>query len=143
MPGARPPSLGSGCPQSALGVTGPICLPTSSHLRQSTGEVARLPMQQNNSDCPRVAQHAFVLGSSGQVQSDPPVPAQLTDLALQPDSSQKSGEPESTRLAPRASVIKEQGFSEAVAAQIEAHQIGLTRSVYEANWTIFYKVVPQ
>ena len=33
-------------------------------------------------------------------------------------------------MAPRASAIKEQGFSEAVAA---------TRSVYEAKWTIFTK----
>ena len=99
-------------------------------------------MQQNNSDCPRVAQHALDLGSSGHVQSDPSVPAQpaqLTDSALQPDSSQESGEPESTRLAPRATAIKEQGFSEAVAARIEAPQRGSTRSVYEAKWTIFTK----
>ena len=96
-------------------------------------------MQQNNSDCPRVAKYALVLGSSGHVQSDPPVPAQLTDSALQPDSSQESGEPESTRLAPRATAIKEQGFSETVAAEIEVPQRGSTRSVYEAKWTIFTK----
>ena len=61
----RPPGLGSGCSQSVLGATGPLCLPSSSHLGQSGREVAGLPMQQNNSDCPRVAQHALVLGSSG------------------------------------------------------------------------------
>ena len=44
-----------------------------------------------------------------------------------------------TCLAPRASAIKEQGFSEAVAARIEAPQRGSTRSVYEAKWTIFTK----
>ena len=38
--------------------------------------------------------------------------------------------------------MKEQDFTEAVAAQIEAPQRGSTRSVYEAKWTIFYKVVP-
>ena len=32
-----------------------------------------------------------------------------------------------------------QGFSEAVAARIEAPQRGSTRSVYEAKWTIFTK----
>ena len=42
-------------------------------------------------------------------------------------------------MAPRASKIKEQGFSEAVAARIEAPQRGSTRSVYEAKWTIFTK----
>ena len=40
-------------------------------------------------------------------------------------------------MAPRATVIKEQGFSEAV--RIEAPQRGSTRSVYEAKWTLFTK----
>ena len=35
--------------------------------------------------------------------------------------------------------IKEQGFSEAVAARIEVPQRGSTRSVYEAKWNIFTK----
>ena len=96
-------------------------------------------MQQNNSDCPRVAQHALALISSGHIQSDPPVPAQLTDSALQADSSQESGEPESTYLAPRATATKGQGFSEAVTARIEAPQRGSTRSVYEVKWNIFTK----
>ena len=34
---------------------------------------------------------------------------------------------------------EQQGFSEAVAARIEAHQRGSTRSVYKAKWTIFTK----
>ena len=42
-------------------------------------------------------------------------------------------------MAPRATVIKEQGFSDAVAARIEAPQRGSTRSVYEAKWAIFTK----
>ena len=42
-------------------------------------------------------------------------------------------------MAPRASAIKEQGFSEAVAARIEAPQRGSTKSVYEAKWAIFTK----
>ena len=51
--------------------------------------------------------------------------------------SQEPVEPESASLAPRASSLKEQGFSEAIAAQIEAPSRGSTRSVYEAKWTIF------
>ena len=42
-------------------------------------------------------------------------------------------------MAPRASGIKDQVFSEAVAARIEAPQRGCTRSVYETKWAIFTK----
>ena len=89
-----------------------------------------------------MAQHALVLGSSGNVQSDPTVPAQHTQIivsAFQPGPSQEPVKSEPTCLAPRPSAIKEQGFSEAVAARIEAPQRGSTRSVYEAKWTIFTK----
>ena len=140
--GARPPGLGSGCTQSLLGGPGPIPLSTGSHLGQSGGEAPGLPLQQNNPDCPRVAQHALVLGPGGNVKPDPTVSAQPTQpsvSAIQPGPSQEPVESESTCLAPRASAIKEQGFSEAVAARIEAPQRRSTRSVYEAKWTIFTK----
>ena len=84
----------------------------------------------------------IILGSSGNVQSNPTVSAQHTKLsvsAFQPGPSQEPVQSEPTCLAPRASAIKEQGFSEAVAARIEAPQRGPTRSVYEAKWTIFTK----
>ena len=118
--GSRPPGMGSGCTQSVLGKSGPLCLSTSSHLGQSGGEVAGLPMQQNHTDCTGVAQHALVLESSGHVQSDPIVSAQSSqsgDSAIQPDPAQEPVKPQRTCLAPRATAIKEQGFSEAVAAQ--------------------------
>ena len=69
------------------------------------------------------------------------VPLSLPNLltAIQSDPSQKSDQPKSPCLAPRATKIKEQGFSEAVAARIEAPQRRSTRSVYEAKWTIFKK----
>ena len=137
-----PPGHCSRRPQSAMGGSGCLCLPTSSHLGQSGGEVAGLPMQENHSDCSGVAQHALVLGSSGHVQPDPTEPAQSAqpvDTALQSDSPQKSDKPKSPCMAPRATVIKEQGFSKAVAARIEAPQRGSTRSVYEAKWTLFTK----
>ena len=59
--GSRPPGLGSGCTQPLLGGPGPIRLPTGSHLGQSGGEAPGLSLQQNNSDCSKVAQHALVL----------------------------------------------------------------------------------
>ena len=126
--------------QLVMGKSGPIHLSTSSHLGQSGGEVAGLPLQQDYSDCPRVAQHALVLGSSGNVQSYPPVsaqPAQSGVPTIQSDPAQELVKPEPTCLAPRATAIKEQRFSDSVAARIEAPQRGSTRSVYEVKWTIF------
>ena len=140
--GTRPPGLGSGCIQPLLGGPVPIRLPTGSHLGQSGGEAPGLPLQQNNSDCSRVAQHALVLGPGSNVKPDPTVSAQHTQpsvSAIQPGPSQEPVESEPTCLAPRASAIKEQGFSEAVAARIEAPRRISTRSVYEAKWTIFTK----
>ena len=132
--------MDSGCPQLVMGRTGPIRLPIGDHLGQSGGEAVRLPLQQDNTDCTRVAQHALVLGSGSHVQSDSPVPAQPAqsgNSAIQPDPTQKSVKSQPPCLAPRATAIKEQGFSEAVAARIEAPQRRSTRSVYEAKWTIF------
>ena len=72
---SRSTSLGSRCPQSTLGGSGPICLPTSSYLGQSGGKVAGPPVQQTHTDCTRVVQHALVLGPGNHVQSDPTVSA--------------------------------------------------------------------
>ena len=139
---SRLPSSSSGRPHSALGRSGCICLPTDRHIGQSGGETAGFPVQETHSDCPGVAQHALVLGFGDHVQSGPPQPAQhgqSFDTTLQSDPSQKSDKSKSPCLAPRATAIKEQGFSEAVAERIEAPQRRSTRSVYEAKWTIFTK----
>ena len=142
LTGPRPPGMGSGCSQSLLGRTGPVRLSTSSHLGQSGGAATGLSMQQNHSSCTGMAQHALVLVSGGNFQPDSPVSAQHIQSsvsAIQPGPTQEPVQSELTRLAPRASAIKEQGFSEAVAARIEAPQRGSTRSIYEAKWTIFTK----
>ena len=70
------PGHSSGCAQSAMVGSGSIHLPTVSHIGQSGGGVAGLPMQENHSDCSGVAQHALLLGSSGHVQPNPTEPAQ-------------------------------------------------------------------
>ena len=117
--GTRFPGHSSGCTQSAMGGSGCICLPTSSHLGQS-GEVVGLPMQKNHSDCTGVAQYALVLRPSDHVQSDPTEPAPLAqpvNTALQSDSSQKSDKPKPPCMTPRATSIKEQVSSEAVSAR--------------------------
>ena len=61
------------------------------------------------------------------------------DSAFQRSCSQESQQPEPTCLAPRASVIQEQGFSDEVAARIEAPQTHSTRAVYKSKWAIFVK----
>ena len=132
----------SGCTHPAMGRSGCIRLPTDRHTGQSGGEATELPVQEIHSHCPGMAQHALVLGLGEHVKpgpSQPTQPAQPADSALQSDPSQKSDKSKSPCLAPRATKIKEQGFSEAVAARIEAPQRRSTRSVYEAKWTIFTK----
>ena len=92
LTGSRPPGMGSGCSQSVMGRSGPVCLPTSSHLGQNGGEVAGLSLQQNHTDCSGMTQHALVLGSGGDVQPHSPLSAQHTQpsvSAIQPDPTQK------------------------------------------------------
>ena len=120
--GTGPPGHSSRCSQFAMGGSGRIRLPTDRHIGQSGGEVTGLPVQENHSDCPGVAQHALVLGPSDHVQSGPPKSTQPVDTALQSDPSQTSDKSESPCIAPRATSIKEQGFSQAVSAKIEAPQ---------------------
>ena len=103
------------------------------HLGQSGGEVAGLSMMENHFDCSRVTQHALVLLSSGHVQPNPTEPAQPDHATIHSDSTEESVKPKSACMAPRTSAIKEQGFSEAVAARIESPRRGSTRSVYEAK----------
>ena len=67
--GTGSPGNSSGRAQSAMVGSESIHLPTISHI-------ARLPMQENHSDCSGVAQNALVLGSSGHVQPNPTEPAQ-------------------------------------------------------------------
>ena len=74
---AGPPGLGSRSTQPAMGGSGPVCLPTSSHLGQSGGEVAGLRLQENQ------AQHALVLGSSVHVHPNSTEPAQPAHTIIQ------------------------------------------------------------
>ena len=132
----------SGCTQPAMGKSGCLCLPTDSHIEQGGGEATGLPLQDADPYCSVVALHAMVLGPGGNVQPDPIAlvsTAQPSDSAFQSDLSEKSVKPKTPCMAPRATAIKAQGFSEAVTTRIEAPQRGSTRSVYEAKWAIFTK----
>ena len=142
LTGSRPPSLDSGRLSLNWEDLDPYAFPPAAILGKVVEKLQDYPCNRIILIAPGLAQHALVLGSGENVQPDPSVPAHLTrstHTAIQPDLSQESGESESPCMAPRASAIKEQGFSEAVAARIEAPQRGSTRSVYEAKWTIFTK----
>ena len=78
---AGSPSHSSGRTKSAMGGSGRICLPTSSHLGKSGGVITGLPMQENHSDCSRVAQHALVLDL---VAMSSQIPLSLPNLLTQP-----------------------------------------------------------
>ena len=69
---SRLPSLGSVCTLSALGGSGPLCLPNNSLTGPSGGETKVLPVHENHPDCSKMAEHALLLGSGGCVRADQP-----------------------------------------------------------------------
>ena len=138
----RSDSLGSGCDESVMGESGCLCLFSSLPTQPSDLKGSGSGLSQKDPNWPRVAQHALVLGSGKPFSSDSiqaPSSARSSDTTLQRPCSQESQQSESTCLAPRASVIQEQGFSDEVAARIEAPQRHSTRAVYKSKWAIFVK----
>ena len=135
-------SLGSGCSQSVMGESGCVCLSSSIPTQPSNFQGDRSRLWQNDSDRPRVAQHALVLGPGQSIDSDslqPSAAKESSDTAIQWSSSQEPQQSESACLAPRASSIQEQGFSDEVAARIEALQRSSTRAIYKSKSAIFVK----
>ena len=137
--------MGSGCTQSAMGGSGPVCLPTSSHLGQS-GEVTRLPLKQSNSDCTGLAQHALVLGSCGMSSQIPLCLPSLPNLVSQPFNQTLHRNLSNLNL--HAWLLEPQQSRSRASLRQWQHELrllkrGSTRFIYEAKWTIFTKVVPQ
>ena len=135
-------SLGSRCIESTVGSIGGIRL--SPRISDPPGnlQVEGLGLSQDDPHCPRMAKHALVLGPSEPVSSDSlPTPsgARSGDSTLQRVTTQESQQPQSSCLAPRISAIQEHGFSDEVAARIEAPQRSSTRAVYKSKWSIFLK----
>ena len=90
--------------------------------------------------CPGMAQHALVLGpgqSVRAVSSFPTTSRESFDTMIQPVSTQGSPRSQPSCLAPRASSIQAQGFSEEMATRIEACQRRSTRAIYESKWSMF------
>ena len=135
-------SLGSGRSEPALGGSGGVCLSPGLPAQPSGLQGGRSGLSQNDSDSSRMAQHALVLGPGESIRSGS-LPAASTQesgySAVQRTSTQEPQQLESSCLAPRSCVIQEQGFTDEVAARIEAPQRRSTRAVYKSKWTIFVK----
>ena len=142
IPGSGRFGLGSRCTESSVERSGRVCLSPDSPSRSSGHKVVGPRLSATHLDRPRMAQHALVLGSGQSVSSSSPLSTtggELVDSAVQSMSSQKSRQPESSCLAPRASAIKQAGFSVAVATRIEAPQRRSTRAIYESKWAVFVR----
>ena len=140
--GSRSDSLGNRCLESTMGETGCLRLPSSLSAQPSNLQGDGSGLSQNDSNCSRLAKHAVVLGPSQSISSDS-LPTSASkgsgDAALQRPRSQESQQSESACLAPRAFAIQEQGFTDEVAARIEAPQRLSIRTVYKSKWAIFVK----
>ena len=140
--GSGSDSLGGRRPELILGTSERICIPSSLPAPPGNLEAKGSGLSQDDSDCPRLAKHALVLGPGGPVRSDPLQPSSdkgPSDSAFQRASSPEPSESQSSCLAPRSTAIRKHGFSEEVATRIEAPQRGSTRAVYKSKWTIFVK----
>ena len=137
-------SLGSGCLESAMGKSGCVRLSPSLSAQPGAFTGYGSGLLQDDSDCSRLAQHALVLGPGQSLHANSSLSStseRSGHTAVQRSGAQESQQPESSCLAPRASIIQEQGFSDEVAARIEAPQRISTRAVYKSKWAIFVKSV--
>ena len=92
-------------------------------------------LSENDSHCTRLAKHALILGPGKFVGSDSLQSSNSkgpVDSTIQRVSPQEPLQSKSACLAPRASAIQKQGFSDEVAEKIEAPQSGSTRAVYKS-----------
>ena len=142
VPSTRSTSMESRCSQPELGEYGCLRVPSCVSFGQGGIQDPRSGSSQVDPDCSRVAQHALVLGSGQHVCSESSLPSKRgepADPTVQSVSPQRSPRAQPPRLAPRASSIQTQGFSDEVATRIEAPQRQSTRAVYESKWSIFVK----
>ena len=120
----------------ALGDSGRVCLSTFLSPGKGSVQGERSGLPQDDPHCPRLAKHVMVLGPGQHVQSDtvdPSGPGGSGDSTLQRDLPPGPDKSEFTCMAPRASKIHDRGFSEEVAARIEAPQRSSTRAIYKSK----------
>ena len=99
-------------------------------------------MTADDFNCLRLAQDALILVYGGAVSSDPSLSASMPrsgGATIEWEPSQGSGQSEPSCLTPRVEAIKQQGFSDQVAAKIGAPQRLSARAIYEAKWALFVR----
>ena len=139
---SRPISLGGGCLKPPLGKSGCLRLSADGSPPPGGDETVGPRLPSSHPDCTRLAQHALVLGPGQAVNSNsPPAPSgvEFDNSTVQSVSSQGPPQSEPSCLAPRASAIKQAGFSAEVATRIEAPQRRSTRAIYESKWSVFVR----
>ena len=142
VPSPRSQSMGRGCVDPVMGGSRPVCLSPSSPPDKCSDKGSQPSVQKDDNSSPGLAEHALVLGSGGDVISNPSLSSQSTGSpvpTIQRQPSQGSTKSEPSCLAPRDKNIWEQGFSDHVATRSEARQRRSTRFVYEAKWAIFVR----
>ena len=135
-------SLGGGCSQPYMGQPERVRLSPSLPAHSGHIQTGESRISQDDLNRSGLAQHALVLGPDQSIKSNS-LQSSLregsVDSTIQRPSPQELESSESACLAPRASSIRRQGFSEEVAARIEAPQRSSTRAVYKSKWAIFVK----
>ena len=140
VPSPQSQSMGCECVEPVVGGSGPVCIPPSSPTDKCSNKGSQPSVQKDDNSSPELAEHALVLGSGGDVISNPILSSQLAGSpvpAVQRQPSQGSTKSEPSCLARRAKNIREQGFSDQVSMRIAAPQRWSTRFIYEAKWAIF------
>ena len=93
-------------------------------------------MQKNDPDYTRVVNHALVFGSGESVSSDTTISTKSGkphDSTVSQVSTQGYQVLEFSCVAPRATIINNQGFSDQVAARIEASQRLTSSNIIESK----------
>ena len=81
--GSRPVSLEGQCPESPVGRSERLRLPSDGHSASGGVQTVGPQLPSHHSDCSRMAKHAMVLGPGQHVSSNCPLP-QVTNLLTQP-----------------------------------------------------------
>ena len=104
--------MGCGCVDPVMGGSGPVCLSPSSPPDKCSDKGSQPSVQKDDNSSPGLAEHALVLGSGGDVISNPSLSSQPTGSpvpTIQRQPSQGSAKSEPSCLAPRAKNIQERG----------------------------------
>ena len=135
-------SLAGRCIEPPVGGLGCLCLPSNCSARTGGLQASGPQVSTTHFNCSRVTKHAMVLGPGQHVGSNSSLSSQgeeFVNPTVQSVSSQGPIQPEPPCVAPRAAATQQAGFSEEVAARIEAPQRRSTRAVYESKWSVFIR----